>query len=80
MSWQQLKVSLIFFIPLLIIWQFLGPFFYGKHLAYLPGVGADIQLPLLGWTISSLIWWYLLSSFFFGTMFSHVFGLIEVSD
>jgi len=79
MSWQQLKVSLIFIIPLLIIWQFLGPFFYGKDLAYLPGVGAVIQLPLLG-VISSLIWWYMLSSFFFGTMFSHVFGLIEVSN
>lgn len=77
MSWQQLKVTLIFIIPLLIIWQFLGPFFYGKNLAYFPGIGANLPVPLFG---SSLVWWYLLSSFFFGTMFSHVFGLIEVSD
>ena len=80
MSWQQLKVTFIFLVPLLIIWSFLGPFFAGRHIAYFPGLGANIQLPLVGWIISPLIWWYLLSSFFFGTMFSHVFGLIEVSD
>jgi len=80
MSWQQLKVTLIFFVPVLIIWSFLGPFFAGTDIAYFPGLGTNIQLPLVGWIISPLIWWYLLSSFFFGTMFSHVFGLIEVSD
>lgn len=80
MSWQQLKVTFIFIIPLLIIWSFLGPFFAGRHIAYFPGLGESIQLPLLGWTINPLIWWYLLSSFFFGTVFTHVLGLTEVSD
>jgi uncharacterized membrane protein (DUF106 family) len=78
MSWQQLKVTFLFFIPLLIIWSSLGPFFAGSHIAYFPGLGEKIQLPLLG-AISPVIWWYLLSSFFFGTLFSHVFGLTEVS-
>ena len=80
MSWQQLKVTFIFFIPLLIIWSFLGPFFAGQHIAYFPGLGENIQLPLIGWTIYPIIWWYLLSSFFFGTVFTHVLGLVEVSD
>jgi len=79
MSVQQLKVTFIFFIPLLVIWSFLGPFFAGQHIAYFPGLGYDIQLPILG-PIQPIIWWYLLSSFFFGTVFTHVLGLVEVSD
>jgi uncharacterized membrane protein (DUF106 family) len=80
MSWQQLKVTFLFFIPLLIIWSSLGSFFAKIDIAYFPGLGANIQLPLLGWIVSPIMWWYLLSSFFFGTVFSHVLGLIEVSD
>lgn len=79
MSWQQLKVTFIFIIPLLIIWSFLGPFFGVNYIAYFPGLGYDIQLPILG-PIHAIIWWYLLSSFFFGTVFTHVLGLVEVSD
>jgi uncharacterized membrane protein (DUF106 family) len=79
MSWQQLKVTFIFIIPLLIIWSYLGPFFHGGTIAYFPGLGENIPLPILG-GISPILWWYLLSSFFFGTVFTHVLGLVEVSD
>lgn len=77
MTWQSMKVTLIFFIPLILIWQFLGASFSGHDIAYLPGVGANLPLPLFS---VSLIWWYLLCSMLFGTIFSHVFGLIEVSE
>lgn len=85
MTWQQMKVTLIFFIPLIIIWQVLGGFFTtsvdGKStptaIAYFPGVGANLPLPIFS---ISLIWWYLLCSMLFGTIFSHVFGIIEVSE
>lgn len=75
--WQSMKVTLIFFIPLLIIWQVLGGFFGATPIAYFPGLGPVLELPIIG-RINSLIWWYLLCSLFFGTVFSHVFGLVEV--
>jgi len=78
MTWQSMKVSLIFIVPLFLIWQFLGTIFSGHIVAYLPGVGPD--LPLVVIYFSSLIWWYLLCSMLFGTIFSHVFGIIEVSE
>ncbi len=73
--WQSMKVTLIFFIPLLIIWQVLGGFYGASAIAYFPGVGSVLPLPIFS---NSLIWWYLLCSLFFGTVFSHVFGLVEV--
>jgi uncharacterized membrane protein (DUF106 family) len=75
MMWQSLKVTLIFFIPLLLIWQFLGGFYSGKDLAYFPGIGAKLPLPIFS---ISLIWWYMLCSFLFGTVFSHALGLMEI--
>jgi len=77
MMWQSMKVSLLFLIPLLLMWSFLGGFYAGHAVAYLPGIGSDLPLPIFS---SSLIWWYLLCSMLFGTAFSHVFKLIEVSD
>jgi uncharacterized membrane protein (DUF106 family) len=85
MTWQQMKVTLIFFIPLIIVWQVLGGFYTTTidgnptsiPIAYLPGVGANLPLPIFS---ISLIWWYLLCSMLFGTIFSHVFGIIEVSE
>ena len=77
LSWQQMKVTLIFLIPLFIIWQFLGAFYYGRSVAYFPGIGPDLPLPIFN---TSLIWWYLLCSMFFGTIFTHLFGVIEVSE
>jgi len=75
MMWQSVKVMLIFFVPLLIIWQILGAFYYGSVIAYFPGVGPNLPLPIFS---SSLLWWYLLCSLLFSTTFSHVFGLAEV--
>lgn len=79
MMWQSMKVSLLFLVPLLIMWQLLGGFFTGVDIAVLPGLGPNISLPL-GITLGSLFWWYLLSSFLSGTVFSHAFGIIEVSE
>jgi len=76
MMWQSTKVTLIFIAPLFIIWQILGAFYYTRYIAYFPGIGPNLPLPIFS---SSLIWWYLLCSLFFGTIFSHIFGLVEVS-
>ena len=81
MMWNSMKVSLLFLVPLLIMWQLLNGFFTDPSgpiaIAIFPGVGADLPLPIFS---TSLIWWYLLCSLFFGTTFSHVFGLTEVSE
>ena len=77
MTWQSMKVTLIFFIPLIIIWQFLGGTYYELDVAYFPGLGSILPLPIFN---ISLIWWYLLSSMFFGTVFSHLFGITGVSE
>jgi uncharacterized membrane protein (DUF106 family) len=77
MSMQSMKVTLIFLVPLLIIWQVLGGFFVGRNIAYLPGIGSILPIPIFN---TSLIWWYLLCSMMFGTIFSHLLGIIEVSE
>jgi uncharacterized membrane protein (DUF106 family) len=82
MMWQQMKVTLIFIVPLILIWQFLGGFFTKPDvgpvpIAYFPGFGPNLPLPMFN---ISFIWWYLLCSMFFGTVFSHLFGLIEVTE
>ncbi len=64
MMWQSMKVSLIFMIPFLLIWQLLIGFFGNATVAYIPGFGG---LPL--------IWWYLLCSFTSGTMISKALGV-----
>jgi uncharacterized membrane protein (DUF106 family) len=88
MMWQSMKVTLIFFVPLIIIWSILGGFYTipatGKipaqpmSIAYLPGVGPVLHLFIF--SFASLLWWYLLCSMMFGTLFSHVFGIVEVSE
>lgn len=77
MMWQSMKVSLLFLIPLLLMWQVLGTFYGLRPIAYFPGVGPNLPLPIFS---GSLIWWYLVCSLFFGTTFSHVFGITEVSE
>jgi uncharacterized membrane protein (DUF106 family) len=77
MSWQSMKVMLLFLVPLIIMWQILGSFYRDSPVAYLPGVGAYLPIPLFS---NSLIWWYMLCSFLFGTIFSHLFGLTSVSE
>ncbi|MEM2911985.1 MAG: EMC3/TMCO1 family protein [Candidatus Bathyarchaeia archaeon] len=77
MTWQSLKVTFIFFIPLLLVWQFLGRMYWNVDIAFFPGVGPKIQVPLIG-EVASLYWWYLLCSLLFGLVFSHMFGLTSV--
>jgi uncharacterized membrane protein (DUF106 family) len=81
MMWQSMKVSLLFIVPLFLMWSFLGGIYSSPQgpiaLAYLPGIGPMLPLPIFNY---SLIWWYLLCSMLFGTVFSHAFGLTEVSD
>ena len=78
MMWQSMKVMLLFIVPLFLIWQFLGGFYTSSEgpisIAYFPGVGPIF--PFLN--MFSLFWWYLLSSFLFGTVFSHLFGLVSM--
>ncbi|MEM0057846.1 MAG: EMC3/TMCO1 family protein [Candidatus Bathyarchaeia archaeon] len=74
-SWQSTKVTLLFFIPIIIIWSFLGRMTWEPGVAYFPGVGWNLPIPLFG---ASLFWWYALCSIFFGTLFSHLFGLVSV--
>lgn len=77
MAWQSIKVTLIIIAPLFIMWQILGGSYGLIPIAYFPGVGSTLPLPLLG-NMSSLYWWYLLCSFLSSTMFSHLFGLVSV--
>jgi uncharacterized membrane protein (DUF106 family) len=64
MSWQSMKVSLLFFIPFIILWQVLLGIYGGSPVAFLPGFGH-----------LSIIYWYLLCSLFFSTLFSRALGV-----
>jgi uncharacterized membrane protein (DUF106 family) len=77
MTWQSMKVTMIFFVPLILIWQFLGGAYTSVPIAYFPGIGPTLPIPLFN---TSVIWWYLLCSMLFGTIFSHMLGIIEVAE
>jgi uncharacterized membrane protein (DUF106 family) len=87
MMWQSMKVSLVFLVPLFLMWSVLGGFYTAVDpvtklsssiaVAYFPGVGPNLPLPIFN---TSLIWWYLLCSLLFGTAFQHALGMIEVSE
>ncbi|MDI6846564.1 MAG: EMC3/TMCO1 family protein [Candidatus Bathyarchaeia archaeon] len=77
MMWQSIKVTLIIIAPLLIMWQILGGSYGPIPIAYFPGVGSILPLPLLG-NMTSLLWWYMLCSFLFSSIFSHLFGLVSM--
>lgn len=64
MMWQSMKVSLIFMVPFLLIWQLLIGFYGNTTIAYIPGIGG---LPL--------IWWYLLCSLSSGTLITKALGV-----
>ncbi len=66
MSWQSMKVSLLFFVPFIILWQVLWGI-YREPVAFLPGGEIFAYL--------SIVWWYLLCSMFFSTIFSRAFGV-----
>ncbi len=77
MMWQSMKVTLLFFIPLILVWQFLRVTYGDLEIAFLPGVGSKIAMPFFG-EIASLYWWYLLCSLLFSTIFSRILGLMSV--
>ncbi len=66
---QRMKTFLITFVPLIVLWQVLIGFFQNIAVAYLPGfsVGQIFELPFF--------WWYLICSFFVGTILSRIFGV-----
>ncbi len=64
MTWKTMKVSLIFMIPFILIWQLLIGFYGGTTVAYIPGFGG-LQLFL----------WYMLCSFASGTMITKALGV-----
>ena len=68
MTSQQMKTSLITFVPLIIMWQVLMGFFQATPVARLPGVyiGELIELPFF--------YWYIICSFFMSTLLSRIFG------
>jgi len=75
MMWQSTKIMLMFFVPLIIIWQILGGDYGSAPIAYFPGIGPNLPIPLFS---NSLVWWYMMCSFLFNTVFSHLFGLVSV--
>jgi uncharacterized membrane protein (DUF106 family) len=65
MFMQQMKVTLIFIVPFFLFWTWLGGVYSGvAAVAFLPGFG---RLPVS--------YWYILCSFAFGAIFSHIFGI-----
>ncbi len=61
---QQMKVTLIFIVPFFLFWTWLNGVYAGKVVAYLPGFGGLV-----------VFYWYLICSFAFGALFSHVLGI-----
>jgi len=69
MSWQSMKTTFIWFIPLMLLWVvFLTPTYANAGaVAYLPGIGGVWSLPL--------VWWYLLCSFLSNTLITRLLGM-----
>jgi len=67
MMWQSMKVSLIFMVPFILIWQLLIGFYGNTTVAYIPWIDGLWEMPLF--------WWYLLCSFTFGTLISKALGI-----
>jgi uncharacterized membrane protein (DUF106 family) len=69
MSWQSMKTTFIWFIPLMLLWIFFLTPTYANvaSVAYLPGIGGVWSLPLF--------WWYLLCSFLSNSLITRLLGL-----
>jgi uncharacterized membrane protein (DUF106 family) len=72
MTWQSMKTSFIWFIPLLLLWWFFLTPTYTR-----PGVAPVAYLPWLGSQPMALtyFYWYLLCSFLSGAFLSRLLGL-----
>jgi len=73
MMWQSMKLFFLFAIPFFLLWQVLLGFYGNSPVAYLPGIGAEVNLGFA--VFPSIIWWYFLCSTLFGTIFSRVLGI-----
>jgi uncharacterized membrane protein (DUF106 family) len=70
MMWQSMKTSLLWFIPLMLMWYVLLPMAIEpvRIVAYLPWLGATpYEL--------NVFMWYLFCSFLAGIIFNRLFGL-----
>ncbi len=67
MLWQSMKVSIIFFVPIILLWQFLIGFYGATVIAYLPWFDGPLEM--------GIVWWYPLCSLTSGILFSRLFGL-----
>jgi len=67
MQFQGIKVFLITFIPLFIVWQVLIGFFGNAPVAYIPLLGEPYPLPYF--------LWYLFCFYFVNTILSRVLGV-----
>ncbi len=68
--WHTMRVSMFFFVPILIVWQFFLIPVYGRiPVAYLPGFG-----PL------GLTTWYIICSFMFSTLLQRALKLAPQTD
>jgi len=66
MTWQSMKTTFVWFIPLMLLWLFfLTPTYANAGaVVYIPGVGG---LPMF--------WWYLLCSFLSNALLTRLLGL-----
>lgn len=72
MFMQQMKVTLIFIVPFFLFWTWLNSIYGSIAVAILPGWFLATEGTAGGLTV---FYWYLLCSFMFGTIFSHVLGI-----
>jgi len=67
MMWQSMRVSLIFMVPFILIWQLLTGFYGYTTIAYIPWIEGVFEMPLF--------YWYLLCSLTSGTLISKALGV-----
>ena len=69
---QQMKVTLIFIVPFFLFWSWLNGVYGAIPVAFLPGwpLGPEGHAGAL-----TVFYWYLICSFAFGTIFTHIMGL-----
>jgi len=71
MSWQQMKTSIIWTIPLMLLWWlFLIPMYANAGpVAYLPGIGTE------PWALNYVLWYFLCSMLFGPVFLTRLLGL-----
>jgi len=71
MSWQQMKISFIWTIPLMLLWIFFLVPMYANvgPVAYLPGLGGG------EWSLNYVLWYFLCSMLFGPALLTRLLGL-----